>query len=142
MAQMYSDRVLVTLNGQNIVPPGDIMSFSLRRSGNAQFVQGMTTTGNASGATKGNNTTTLELTQAVQNDASKAPIDFSQIDYELTNVSITISPSSKSYGEHTYEGKQIILNNVFYMDTITTGGGQGQAITQGYTFGAIEVLEV
>ena len=142
MSQMYSDRVLVSFNGVNIFPPGDLASFSLKRNGNATFVQGMTTDGNSSGAVKGNNTNTLDLTQYVQNNANQAPIDFSQFDYEQNNVQITISPSSKSYGEHTYEGKQIILTGVFYMDTTVTGAGQGQVITKAYTFGAITSTEV
>jgi len=137
MAQMYSDRVLVSFNGVNIFPPGDMASFSLKRMGNAAFVQGMTTDGNASGAVKGNNTITLDLTQYVQNDKTRAPIDFSKYDYEQNNVQITISSMSKSYGEHDYEGQQIVLTGVFYMDTTTTGAGQGQVITNSYTFGAI-----
>jgi|SRR5271165_682544 len=142
MAQMYSDRVLVTFNGTNIFPPGDLASFSVTRTGNAQFVQGMTTTGDASGAVKGNNANTLRFTQYVQNNANQAPIDFSQFDYEANNVQITISPSSKSYGEHTYEGKQMVFTGVFYMEQDMTGAGQGQVITRNYTFGAITVVEV
>ena len=142
MAQMYSDRVLVSFNGQNIFPPGDLASFSVTRAGNAQFVQGMTITGNASGSVKGNNSNTLRFTQYVQNNAANAPIDFSVFDYELNNVQITISPSSKSYGEHTYEGKQMVFTGVFYIDQDINGAGQGQVITRTYTFGAITVVEV
>ena len=142
MSQMYSDRVLVTFNGVNIFPPGDLASFSVTRSGNAQFVQGMTTTGDASGAVKGNNTNVLRFTQYVQNNANAAPIDFSSFDYEQNNVQITISPSSKSYGEHTYEGKQMVFTGVFYMDQEINGAGQGQVITRAYTFGAISIVEV
>lgn len=142
MAQMYSDRVLVTFNGTNIFPPGDLASFSVTRTGNAQFVQGMTTTGDASGAVKGNNANTLRFTQYVQNNANQSPIDFSAFDYEANNVQITISPSSKSYGEHTYEGKQMVFTGVFYMEQDMTGAGQGQVITRNYTFGALTVVEV
>lgn len=141
MAQMYTDRVLFHFNGVNIFPPGDGASFSLRKTGNAQFVQGMTTSGDASGAVKGNNSYTLEITQFMQNNSNQDPIDFSKFDYELNNVQITISRATKSYGEHTYEGKQIILNNVFYMDSAMNGAGQGQPITSSYTFGAISEVE-
>jgi len=142
MAQMYTDRVLVSFNGVNIFPPGDLASFSIKRMGNAQFVQGMTTDGNPSGAVKGNNTTTLDLTHYVQNNKTQAPIDFSVYDYEQNNVQITISASSNSYGEHTYDGQQIILTGVFYMDTTMTGSGQGQVVSQTYTFGAIISTQV
>ena len=142
MAQMYSDRVLVTFNGVNIFPPGDMASFSVTRTGNAQFVQGMTTDGNASGAVKGNNANTLKFTQYVQNNANQAPIDFASFDYEANNVIISIAPSSKSYGEHTYEGKTLVFSGVFFMEQDMTGAGQGQVITRNYTFGAINVVEV
>ncbi len=97
---------------------------------------------NASGAVKGNNANTLRLTQYMQNNAANAPIDFSAYDYETTNVIITISPSSKSYGEHTYEGLQIVLTGCFYMEQDMTGAGQGQAISRTYTFGALTATEV
>lgn len=142
MAQMYSDRILVSFNGVNIWPPGDMASFTLTRSGNAQFVQGMTTTGDASGFVKGNNANTLRLTQYMQNNVNNAPIDFSAYDYEATNVIITISPSSKSYGEHTYEGLQIVLTGCVYFEQDMAGSGQGQVISRTYTFGALTATEV
>ncbi len=142
MAQMYTDRIIASFNGVDIWPPGDTASFTLTRTGNAQFVQGMTTTGNASGAVKGNNANTLRLTQYMQNNAINAPIDFSAFDYEANNVIITISPSNKSYGEHTYDGLQIVLTGVFYMEQDMTGAGQGQVINRTYTFGAITATEV
>lgn len=138
MSQMYTDRVLVTFNGVNIFPPGDMASFSITRTGNAQFVQGMTTNGNASGAVKGNNANTIKLTQYVQNNAAEAPIDFSTYDYETNNVVITIAASSNSYGEHTYNGVTQVFGGVFYMEQDMTGSGQGQVINRTYTFGAID----
>lgn len=142
MAQMYTDRVLVTFNGVNIFPPGDMASFSITRTGNAQFVQGMTTTGNASGAVKGNNANTIKLTQYVQNNIANAPIDFSTYDYETNNVTITIAASSNSYGEHTYNGVTQVFSGVFYMEQDMTGAGQGQAVNRTYTFGAINVVQI
>lgn len=142
MATMYSDRVLVTFNGVNIFPPGDMASFSVTSTGNAQFVNGMTTDGNASGAVKGNNAHTLRFTQYVQNNATAAPIDFSIFDYEANNVQITISPSSKSYGEHTYEGKQMVFSGVFYMEEEYAGPGTGQSLTRTFVFGARQKIEV
>jgi hypothetical protein len=136
MATMYTDRALVTFNGVNIFPPGDMASFSVTTTGNAQFVNGMTTDGNASGAVKGNTTHTLRFTQYVQNNANTAPIDFSIFDYESTSVQITISPSSKSYGEHTYEGQQMVFSGVFYMDDEENAAGTGQSITRTFVFGA------
>ena len=138
---MYTDRVVISIGGRDIFPPGDIASFSLRKSGNAQFVQGMTVSGDASGAVKGNNTYILDLTHFVQNNQTIYSTDYSKYDYELNNVQITIAASTKSFGEHTYDGKLITLTNVFYMDSVMNAGGQGQPITNAYTFGAISEVE-
>lgn len=142
MATMYTDRVLVTFNGVNIFPPGDLASFSINRTGSAQFVNGMTTTGNASGGVKGNNQATIRLTQYVQNNVAAAPIDFSIFDYETNNVQITIAASNLSFGPHTYNGEQFVFSGVFYMSQEMTGAGAGQTVTRTYEFGAISTVEV
>jgi hypothetical protein len=142
MATMYTDRVLVTFNGVNIFPPGDMASFSITRTGNAAFVNGMTTSGNASGGVKGNTNNTLRFTQYVQNIAAAAPIDFSIFDYELNNVQITIAASSNSYGTHAYNGETFVFSGVFYMEQEMAGAGTGQSVTRTYVFGATNIVEV
>jgi hypothetical protein len=137
MTTMYSDRVLVTFNGTNIFPPGDMASFSTTLNANLRAVEGMTTTGNVPGFVKGNNEIVLNFTQFVQNNASQAPIDFSQYDYENNNVQITIASSSKSYGEHLYDGPTAIFTGVVLGDDSWTASGPGNSMTKTYVFRAI-----
>jgi hypothetical protein len=136
MTTMYSDRVLVTFNGVNIFPPGDMASFSTTLNANLRAVEGMTTTGNVPGFVKGNNEIVLNFTQFVQNNASQAPIDFSQYDYESNNVQITIASSSKSYGEHIYQGPTAVFSGVVLGDDSWTGSGPGNSMTKTYVFRA------
>ena len=133
---MYSDRVSVAFNGTNIFPDGDMASFSMTNNANVRAVEGMTTTGNVPGFTKGNNEIVLNFTQWVQNNAARQPIDFSQYDYEANNVQITIMSSSKSYGEHLYDGPTIVCTGCVYADDSWNASGPGNAMSKTYVFRA------
>lgn len=136
MTTMYSDRVIVAFNGVNMFPPGDIASFSVSLNANLRAVDGMTTDGNVSGFVKGNNELILNFTQFVQNNASQAPIDFSAVDYETTSVQITIASSSKSYGEHLYDGPTAIFTDCVLGDDSWSASGPGSVMNKTYVFRA------
>jgi len=134
MAIMYSDRILFSFNGVNIIPPGNISAFSDSYNGNVRRVEGMSTDGNVPGFTKGNNDFGFNLSSFIPNNNALAPIDFSQFDYENTNVTVTVQASSKSFGPHTYEGPTKVYTGVVLADDSSNFAGVGSTGTTGYTF--------
>ena len=143
MTTMYTDRLVLSMNGVPVIEPGDIFSVEITAEGNAQFVNGMTTSGNASGGVKGNNTYQVRVTQLLQNNKNASSFNFAEFDYETNNAELTFVASSLSYGpNHVYNGKLITLSGVFYMNSVVSFAGQGQAATTTYVFGAINQVIV
>lgn len=134
MTTMYTDRILFSFNGVNIIPDGNISAFSDSYNGNVRRVEGMSTDGNVPGFVKGNNDFGFNLSTFIPNNNALSPIDFSQYDFENVDVTVTVQASNKSFGPHTYSGPTKVYTGVILADDSSNFAGPGSVGTTGYAF--------
>ena len=132
----FPDRVAMFILGEEMFPNGEIYTWSGDASFNQNLVNGFSKTFRASGTVGGNANFSFNISVNYSPD-SKVP-DFELLLNRANNVPITFTPFDPN---HQQSGTVWTYTDVKVQNVGKSAPGQGQQITQTFSFIAVDFLE-